>query len=144
MRIFHIWYYDRTAIQVATHQVLRVLFIWVPNDSRGLASRYSLLYFFLGEPLIFLSDRMDKHHSLIGGLQIRQPIIILYEIGGDACIPVGNQIVPIITVVCDMVLKILEGRDTKDIINTTEIDPCFNNTIVPHPVGLGGPYIGVN
>ena len=70
-----------------------------------------------------------------------QPIVILYELGGDFCLTVGHQIVPVITVICDMVPKILEVRYAKDISDTTDINPCFKTTIVPHPVGLGGPFI---
>ena len=143
MRIFHIWYRDRTVIQVATRQLLKVSFIWATNDSLGLTSKYSLLLFFLGESLIILSDRMDKHHSFLGGLHIRQPVIILYGFGGDYCLPVGHQIVPIITFICDMVPTLLEGRYAEDIRNTTDIGPCFNTNIDPHPVGLGGTFIDV-
>ena len=143
MRIFHIWYRDRTVIQVATRQLLKVSFIWATNDSLGLTSKYSLLLFFLGESLIILSDRMDKHHSFLGGLHIRQPVIILYGFGGDYCLPVGHQIVPIITVIWDMVPKLLKGRHAKDISDTTDVDLCFNTNIVTHTVGLGGPCICV-
>ena len=90
-----------------------------------------------------MSGRLDKHHSFLDGLHIRHPIIIFYELGGDTCIPIGNEIVPTITVVCDMVPKLLEVRYAKDISNTTDIEPCLNITIVPHPVGPGGPCIGV-
>ena len=117
--------------------------MWVPNESRVLAKKYILLHLFLGEPLIVLSDFLDKHHSLLGGPHIRQPIIILYELCGDVCLPVGHHIVPVITDICDMVPKLLKFRYVKDIINITGIELCFNNTIVPHPVFLEGPCIGV-
>ena len=110
MSTFHIWDFSRTFVQVATHQVLKFLFIWVPKESRALAMEYSLLHFFIGEPLIVLSDRLEKHHSLLDCLHIRQPIIILYELCGGACLPIGHQIVPIITIISDMVTKLLEER----------------------------------
>ena len=113
------------------------------NISRVLTSDYSLLHFFLVEPLIVLSDCLDTHHSFLDGLHIRQPILILYELGGDVCLPVGHKIVPFITVICDMVPKLLDVRYTKYINDTTDIEPCLNTTIVTHPVGLGSPCIGI-
>ena len=100
----------------------------------GLASEYSLLQLFLGELLIVMSDHLDKNHSFLGGLHLRHPIIILYEIGGKACLNDGHQIVPNITVICDMVSKLLEGRYAKYISDTTDTETCFNTTIVPLPV----------
>ena len=143
MSIFHIWDCYRTVVQISNHQVIKVFFIWVSNESWVITSKYSLLRLFLREPLIVLSDRLDKHHSFLVGLHIRQPILILYELGGNSYLPVGHQILSIITVICDMVPKILEDMYSKDIIYTTDINPCFNTTIFPHPVGLRGLCIGV-
>ena len=81
-----------------------------------------------------MSDHLDKNHSFLGGLHLRHPIIILYEIGGKACLNDGHQIVPNITVICDMVSKLLEGRYAKYISDTTDTETCFNTTIVPLPV----------
>ena len=92
------------------------------NESRGLASKYSLLHLFLGETLIILSDCMDKHHTFLGGLHIRHPILILYELGDGVCLPVGHEIVPVITVICDMVPKLLEGGYAKDISDPSGLE----------------------
>ena len=91
------------------------------NESRGLASEYRLLHLFLVEPLIVLYECLDKHHSFLGGLHISQSILILYELGGNVFFSVVHQIVPIITVIFDMLTKPLEGGYAEDISYTTDI-----------------------
>ena len=133
---------ERAVIYIlAAYQVLKVLFIWIPHNTRRFAIQYLPLDLILGVSLLVLAHRLCKYHYVLSNVNLGQPLFVPLEIHGD--IVLGDTPAIVIAVVGDTETQILEDRYAKDVSDTTDIDPCCNNTIVPHPVFLGGHCIGM-
>ena len=113
----------------------------MPYKNRIFTSQYYPLDLLLGVSLIGLAHRLRKYHSVFSNVNIGKPLFSLFKLHGD--IVLGDTPAIVIAVVGDTETQILEDRYAKDVSDTTDIDPCCNNTIVPHPVFLGGHCIGM-